>query len=57
LWIRLLVEKYQTILRTWQFSDADRVAPKHVGSDIGRIIAGSMNNDRRAWDSAQETLD
>jgi hypothetical protein len=54
---KLPVEDDQVILRTGQLSDTDRIAPKHLGRNLGWIIAGPENNDIGARDSAQQTFE
>jgi hypothetical protein len=40
------------IVGTGHCSDTDRIAPKNVGCNLGRIIAGTENNHVGAWDPA-----
>src|SRR5688572_6723470 len=42
---KLTVENDQLILRSGQFSDADRITPKDVRRSFGRIIAGTEDDD------------
>jgi hypothetical protein len=52
---KLSIEDDQTILGTGQLSDTDRIAPKHLGRNLGWIIAGSENDYIGARDLAQQT--
>src|SRR6266852_2394879 len=45
------------ILGTWQLSDTDRIAPKHLGRNLGWIIAGTENNDVGPRESAQQPFE
>jgi hypothetical protein len=54
---RLLVENDQLIPGARQLCDADRIAPKHLYSNISRIIAGTKNDDLCAGDLIQQTLE
>jgi hypothetical protein len=49
-------EKEQLILGSDQFSDANRITPKHFRGDPGWIIAGTENDDFRARILLQQTL-
>jgi hypothetical protein len=42
---KLPVENDQSIPRSRQLSDADRIPAKHVRRDLGWIIAGTQNDD------------
>jgi hypothetical protein len=42
---KLPVENDQLILRNGQFSDVDRITPKHVRRYLGWIVAGTKNDD------------
>src|SRR5687768_1479589 len=53
---KLTVENDQLILRSGQFSDADRITPKDVRRSFGRIIAGTEDDDFSAWELLQQTL-
>ena len=52
----LSVENDQLILRSGQFSDADRITPKHVRGDFRWIVAGMENDNFSARELLQETL-
>jgi hypothetical protein len=45
------------VLGTRQFSDADRIAPKHLGSNISWIIAGTKNDDLGAGDLPHQSFE
>jgi len=45
------------LLGTPQLSDTDRIAPKHLGRDVGRIVAGTKNDDLGAWDLPRQTFE
>jgi hypothetical protein len=42
---------------TLQLSDADRIAPKHIGRNIGGIIAGAEDDHLGAGDLPQQTFE
>jgi hypothetical protein len=45
------------VLGVEQLSNTNRVAPKHLGRNLGRIIACTENNDLGAGDLAQKALE
>jgi hypothetical protein len=54
---QLSVENDQMILGFGQLSDADRIAPKHLGRNIRWIIAPTENDDLGSRDLAQQTFE
>lgn len=52
----LPVESDQLILQSGPFSDADRIATKHVGRNLGWIIAGTEDDDISVGELLQQTL-
>src|SRR5216684_6381142 len=54
---QLLVENDQMILGTRQLSDTDRIAPKHLGRNIGWIITGTKNDDLGARDLPRQRFE